>query len=112
MRIVGRRNTCTRRKSENQLPCKREKNNNKHLTEQMTFAHVGIHIKHVAGEITESENVIALCSVDGQHIVSEFGRVHVFLRPGMGQHRIQCNAELTSLRLAGLDIFQEQHCTL
>ena len=78
----------------------------------MTFAHVGIHIKHVAGEITESENVIALCSIHGQHIVSEIGRGQVSLRPMMGQHRIQCHAELTSLRLARLDVFQEQHCAL
>ncbi len=30
----------------------------------MTLAHVGIHVEHRAGEVAESQDVVALCSID------------------------------------------------
>ncbi len=41
------------------------------LTEKMTLAHIGVHIKNLAGKISKSEDVVALSSINEQHVVVE-----------------------------------------
>jgi hypothetical protein len=41
------------------------------LTEKMALAHIGVHIKNLGSKIAKSEDVVALSSINGQHVVLE-----------------------------------------
>jgi hypothetical protein len=41
------------------------------LTEKMTQAHIGVHIKNLACKIEDSKDVVALSSINGQHVLME-----------------------------------------
>ncbi len=76
------------------------------LTEKMTLAHIGVHIKNLARKIAKSEDVVALSSINGQHVVLEC--LNISFRLQMVQYRIQSEAKLAAMKLARLDVIKEQ----
>ncbi len=80
----------------------------------MTLAHIGIHVKHLAREITKSVNILALSSIHRQHVALErrLGRFKIIFQPLMVQNPTQSQAKLATINLVRCDVVEEQHCSL
>jgi hypothetical protein len=63
--------------------------------------------------MTESKDVVALGRINRQHVVTgcKLQRLNIFFRQQMVQERIQNQAKLVAMKLARLDVVQEQRCT-